>query len=81
MNENDIKEAEMMSKIHNLKERINELKKMHLEDAKYRETVEGLVEKDIINREGEEFIKFLDFFNSYFRWSFQIFITSSFRFL
>ena len=58
MNENDIKEAETMNEIHNLKERKNEPKMMQLEDTKYREIVEGLVEKGIINREGEEFMKF-----------------------
>ena len=58
MNKNDIKESEIINEIYNLNERKNELKMMQLEDSKYREIVEGLVEKWIINREGEEFMKF-----------------------
>ena len=58
MNKSDIKEAEMISEIQCLKERINNFKMMQLEDAKYKEIVEGLVDKGIINSEGEEIMKF-----------------------
>ena len=53
-----IKEAEYQTEIYSLKEKINEFKMIQLEDSKYREIVENLIEKGVISRDGEEVIKF-----------------------
>ena len=57
-NEDDIREAELISEVQLLKERINEYKMIQLEDSKYKEIVENLIEKGVINQNGDELIKF-----------------------
>ena len=60
-NEDDIREAELISEVQLLKERINEYKMIQLEDSKYKEIVENLIEKGVINQNGDELIKFYPF--------------------
>ena len=60
-NEGEIREAEMIAELDNLKERINEYKIMQLEDAKYKEIVDSLIQKGVISKTGEEIIKFYMF--------------------
>ena len=54
----DIRNAELRAEVEKLKELINEYKMIHIEDMKYKEIVQGLIEKGIINSEGEELMKF-----------------------
>ena len=57
-NEDDIRETKLISEVQLLKERINEYKMIQLEDSKYKEIVENLIEKRVINQNGDELIKF-----------------------
>ena len=47
-NEGEIREAEMMAELDNLKERINEFKIMQLKDTKYKEIVDKLIQKGLL---------------------------------
>ena len=58
VNEGAVREAEMMAELDNLKERINEYKMIQIEDSKYKEIVDSLIQKGVISRTGEEIIKF-----------------------
>ena len=57
-NEQDIREAKMQYENQLLIEKIAEYKLIQLEDTKYKQILESLIEKGIINQEGEEIIKF-----------------------
>ena len=47
----------MMAKLGNLKKKINEYKIMQLEDAKYKEIVDSLIQKRVISKTREEIWK------------------------
>ena len=57
-NEDDIRETELISEVQLLKERINEYKMIQLEDSKYKEIAEILIEKGVINKNENEIIQF-----------------------
>ena len=57
-NEEYLKEAQYLQDTTELESKINEYNAIHIDGAKYREIFSSLIEKRIINCEGEELIKF-----------------------
>ena len=54
----EIKNNELYSEISNLKDKVSEYKANHIESLKYKEKLDELAPKGVINREGKEIIKF-----------------------
>ena len=54
----DIKNAELNNEINILSEKINEYKILYLENLKYKEKIEDLIEKGVLNSNEEFIIKF-----------------------
>ena len=57
-NDDDIKEIQLLAEISDLQSKINEYRGFQIEDSKYKEIVHNLIEKGIINEDGEELMKF-----------------------
>ena len=57
-NEDDLAEIQLLAEISNLQSKIKEYKEIQIEDSKYKEIVQSLVEKGVINKDGEELMKF-----------------------
>ena len=51
--------AEMYEEIHDLKQQIVELKNMNIENIQYKDKIDNLIEKGVLNEDGEEIVKFL----------------------
>ena len=54
----DIRAAELVVQVQQLKEKANEYKILYIEHIKYKEKIDELIEKGVINEHGEEVIKF-----------------------
>ena len=54
----DIIAVEFEVEIHNLRDRVIELKMNQLEDAKYKQIVHNYINKEVINEHPDEFINF-----------------------
>ena len=50
--------AEMYEEIHDLKQQIVELKNMNIENIQYKDKIDNLIEKGVLNEDGEEIVKF-----------------------